>query len=134
MHRAHYAFISLRAGDGQHVRMALTDDVGFCAKAAGYDDLAVLVESKANGIQRFIACGIKKAAGIDDHQIGTVMLAGDFVAFGAKAGDDAFGIDKRLRAAKRNKTDARCAHWENLAKYRKLRAQYHDKGATVKLR
>ncbi len=95
--------------------MALADDLGLCAQAAGHDHLAIFVEGKADGIQRFIARGIEKAAGIDDHQIGAVMLAGDFITFGAKAGDDAFGIDKRLRAAKGNETDARCAHWENLA-------------------
>ena len=87
--------------------MLFADDVGFGAEAAGDDDPAVLRKGGADGIERFIASRIEKAAGVDDDQIGAVVLARDLIALGAQPGDDALGIDKGFRASKADETDAR---------------------------
>ncbi|SPU65696.1 Uncharacterised protein [Brucella neotomae] len=67
VHRIHHAFIGLRAGDGEHIRMPLADNVRLCAKTAGDDHLAILVQCKADRFQRLVTRRIEKAAGINDH-------------------------------------------------------------------
>ena len=63
-------------------------------------------KAPADGVEQLVAGGIEEAAGVDDDQIGAVMLARDLVAFGAQARDDALGIDQRLRASEADETDA----------------------------
>ena len=65
--------------------MLLADDVRLGAEAAGDDDPAVLRQRRADGVERLVARGIEEAAGVDDDEVGAVMLAGDLVAFGAQA-------------------------------------------------
>src|SRR5262249_6526228 len=57
------------------------------------------------GGERFLLGAVEKAAGIDDDEVGAVMLARKLVALGAQPGDDPLGIHQRLGAPKRNKAD-----------------------------
>ena len=107
VHRRHDALVGLRSGDGEHVRVLLADDLGLGAEAAGDDDPAVFRQGVADGVERLVAGRIEEAAGVDDDQIGAVMLARDLVALGAQPRDDALGIDQRLRATEADETDAR---------------------------
>ena len=56
---------------------------GAGAQTAGDDDLAVLGQRLADGIERFGHCIIDEAAGVDDDQVGAFVLRGNAVAFGA---------------------------------------------------
>ena len=50
---------------------------------------------------------VEKAAGVDDDRVRPGVAARKLVAFGAQAGEDAFAVDERLRAAERNEGNAR---------------------------
>ena len=100
MHGLHHALVGLRAGDGQHAGIGLADGAGLGAHAAGDDHLAILVERRADGGEGFRLGGIEEAAGVDHHGVGPRMAAGQLIALGAQAGDDPFGINQRLGAAK----------------------------------
>ncbi len=67
VHRAHDLVGGVRAGDGQHLRMRLPDDIAFCAQAAGDDDLAVFGERFADRVERFFNRRVDEAAGIHHH-------------------------------------------------------------------
>ena len=86
MHRRHDVLIGLRSGDGEHVRVLFADHVRLGAEAAGDDDAAVLRHGVANRLEQLVARRIQEAAGVDDDQVGAVMLARDLVAFGPAAG------------------------------------------------
>ena len=86
--------------------MLLADHVRLRAETPGDDDAAVLRQRVADRLERLVACGIQEAAGVDDDEIGAVMLARDLVALGAQPGDDALGIDQRLGAAEADEADA----------------------------
>jgi hypothetical protein len=100
VHGVEHAFILLRPGDREHVRIGFLDLLGFRAHATGDNDLAVFGHGFADGAQRLLLGAVEKAAGIDDHQIRAVVLARQFIPFRAEAGDDPFGIHQRLGAAK----------------------------------
>ena len=72
VHRVHHFVGRMRAGDGEHLRVRLAHDVALGAEAAGDDDLAVLGERLADGVQRFLDRGVDEAAGVDDHQVGVL--------------------------------------------------------------
>ena len=113
VHRAHHLVGGVRAGDGQHPRVRLADDVALGAEAAGDDDLAVLGERLADGVERFLDRGIDEAAGVDDDEIGILVAGRDEVTLGAQLREDALGIDQRLGAAEGNEPDLarwRCGH------------------------
>jgi hypothetical protein len=95
----------LQPGDRQHAGIRRLDLLGFRTHAAGDDDLAVLGHRLADGAERFLLGAVEEAAGVDDDDVGAVMLAGQLIAFGAQPGDDALGIHQRLGAPKRNKAD-----------------------------
>ena len=105
MHRRDDALVGLRPGDREHVREALADLFGLGAHAAGDDDLAVLGHRLADGVKRLGLGAVEEAAGVDDHDVGAVVLARQLVAFRAQLRDDALGIDQRLRAAERHEGD-----------------------------
>ena len=107
VHGLEHALILLRAGDRQHARMGGGDVLGLGAHAAGDDDLAVFLQRQPDGGERFRLGAVEKAAGVDDDQVGADMLAGQLIALGAQAGDDALGIDQRLGAAERDEADLR---------------------------
>jgi hypothetical protein len=105
VHVAHHFFHRVRTGNGQHRRVRRLDDVALGAEAAGDDDLAVLVECLADGVERFLDGGINEAAGVDDDQIGIIVIWGNFVTLGAQAGKDQFGVGTGFRAAQADKAN-----------------------------
>jgi len=107
MNSIQHAFICLRPRDREHAGIGLLDLLGFRAHAAGNDDLAVLGHGLADSGERFLLGTVQEPAGVDDDDVGAIMLAGEFVAFGPQAGDDPLGIHQRLGTPKRNKADFR---------------------------
>ena len=110
VHGGHDALIGLRSGNGEHVGMPFADNVGLGAEASGNDHAAVFGKCRADGVEQLVARRIEEPTGVDDNQIGAVMLSGDFIAFGAQAREDAFGIHKGLRASEADKADAGGRH------------------------
>jgi hypothetical protein len=64
VHRAHHFFIRVWAGHFEHLGMALEDALGARAQAAGHDDLAVVFQRLADGVERFVDGGVDEAAGV----------------------------------------------------------------------
>src|SRR5581483_10482037 len=56
--------------------------------------------------QRLLLRAFEKAASVDDDEIGAGVIARQLVTFRAQPGDDALGIDQRLRAAERDEGNA----------------------------
>ena len=83
------------------------DAVGLDAEAAGDDHLAVLGQGLADRRERFLLGAVQKAASVDHDRVGAFIAGRQLVAFGAKAGDDALGIDQRLGTAEADKADLR---------------------------
>ena len=113
VHCLHHFFERVRTGDGQHAGVDVAHQVaarpalpGAGAQTAGDDDLAVFGQRLADGIERFGDRIVDEAAGVDDDQVGPLVLRGNAVAFGTQLGDDAFGIDQGLGAAQRDEADA----------------------------
>ena len=106
MHRIHDFLGRVGAGDGEHRGMRGPDDVALGAEAAGDDDLAIFGEGLADRIKRLLDRRVDETAGIDHHQIGAFVAAGDFVALRAQAGQDLFGVGGGLGTAERNKADS----------------------------
>ena len=90
--------------------MLLANKLRCRAHAAGHDNLAVFLQRGANRAKRFIARGIQEPACVDDNEIGPVVLSRDLVSFRTQPREDAFGIDKCLRTAETDKTDAWSCH------------------------
>ena len=107
MHGVQHALILLRTGDREHAGIGRLDLLGFGAHAAGDDDLAVLGHGLADGAERFLLGAVEEAAGVDDDDIGAVMLARQLIAFRAQPRDDALGIHQRLGASQGDKADFR---------------------------
>src|SRR3954465_4227369 len=107
MHGVQHALILLRAGDREHAGIGLLDLLGFRTHATGDDHLAVLGHGLADRRERFLLGAVEEAAGIDDDDVGPVMLAGKLVALGAQARDDALGIHQSLGAPERHEADLR---------------------------
>ncbi len=107
VHRVEHAFVLLRPGDGEHVGVFRRDLLGLGAHAAGDDDLAVFGERIADCLQRLRLRAVEEAAGVDDHHVGALVLAGERIALRAQPRDDAFAIDQRLGAAERDEAHNR---------------------------
>ena len=75
------------------------DLLGLGAHAAGDDHLAVLGHRLADGAERFLLGAVEEAAGVDDDDVGTVMLTRQLIPLGAQPRNDALGIHQRLGAA-----------------------------------
>jgi len=105
MDRIQHTLVLLRAGDREHVRISLLDLFRFGPHATGDDDLAVFRHGLADGAEGFLLGAIEEAAGVDDDDVGAVVLARQLVALRSQPGDDALGIHQRLGAAERNKAD-----------------------------
>ena len=80
----------MRTGNRQHARMRVADNISLCPKTTGNNNLAILGQCLANRVQRFFNGGIDKAAGIDDHQIGTFIRRRNQVTLGTQSGKDLF--------------------------------------------
>ena len=96
MHGIQHALILLRTSDRQHAGIGLFDLLGFGAHAAGHDHLAVLGHGLADRRERLLLGAVEEATGVNDDDVGAVMLAGEFIALGAQARDDALGIHQCL--------------------------------------
>ena len=81
------------------------DHVGAFAQTTGDDDLAVLGERLADGVERFLHRRIDEAARVDDDDVGGLVRAHDVVTFNPQLREDAFGIDQRLRTTQTDETD-----------------------------
>ena len=68
-------------------------------------DLAVLRERAADRVERFRLRAVEEAAGVDDDEVGALVLARELVALGAQPRDDALAVDQRLGAAERDEAD-----------------------------
>ena len=112
MHRTHHFSGRVRARHGQHFRMGLLHHAVLGTKAAGDDHLAVLGEGFTNRVKRFLYGAVDKAAGIDHHQIRSLVGGRDAIALGTQLREDLLGINQRLGTAERDEADlrrARCA-------------------------
>ena len=107
VHRADHLLILMRAGDGEYAGMSGTDARLLDAETAGDDHAAVLGHRFADGLEAFSLGEVEKAAGVDDHDIGAVVVGRDLVALGAQLREDALGIDQGLGAAERDEADGR---------------------------
>jgi len=73
MHRGHHLLVALRPGNLENLRVPIEDLLWLRTQAPGHDDLAVLGERLADGVQGFVHGRIDEAAGIDDHEIGLAV-------------------------------------------------------------
>jgi hypothetical protein len=96
MHRLHYPWRIVRAGNGEHRRVPALDQVVLDAEAAGDDHFAILGERLADRLERFLHRGVDEAAGVDDDEVGAGVVLGGLVALGAQLREDALGVDQRL--------------------------------------
>ena len=107
VHGGDHLLVLVRAGDGQHARVRRADARLLDAEAAGDDDAAVLGHRLADGVEALLLGRVEEAAGVDHHHVGAGVVGRQLVALGAQLGDDALGVDQRLRAAERDDADAR---------------------------
>ena len=107
VHLGNDGLILMRAGDREHVRMARANALGLDAEAAGHDDAAILGERLADRLERLFLGAVEEAAGVHHDRVGVLVARRQLVAFGAKPGDDALGIDERLGAAQADEADLR---------------------------
>src|SRR5262245_12304624 len=95
----------MRAGHSEDARMSLPDDIALRSEATGDDDLAVLRERFADGVERFLDRFIDEAASVDDDEIGVLVTGSNEIPFGTQLRQDPFRIDQRLRATEGDETD-----------------------------
>jgi hypothetical protein len=73
VHLVHDLFGGVGAGDGEHLRVGRQHHVVLGAQAAGDDDLAVLGEGFADGVEGLFDRGVDEAAGVDHHEVGAFV-------------------------------------------------------------
>ena len=84
MYSLHDFIGGMRSGHRKYIRVGLFNDVTFCTETAGDNDFAVFIKCFADSLQRFFNSGIYKTAGINHHQIGSLISGAHNVTFGAK--------------------------------------------------
>ena len=89
MHRLHHLLVLMRAGDGEHARMAFADAAFLDAEAAGDDDAAVLGHGLADGVEAFLLGAVEEAAGVHDDDVGAAVVGRHAIALGPQLGQDA---------------------------------------------
>ena len=89
MHRVHHLLVLVRPRHGQNAGMALGDHIGFCAKAAGHDHLAVLVDRLADSVEAFGSRRIQEPARVHQNKVRALVVRRDLIALSSQAGDDA---------------------------------------------
>jgi hypothetical protein len=93
VHRVHHFLRRVRAGDRKHFRVHLPHEVltllaGLRTEAASDDDLAVFGERLADRVEAFLHRVVDEAAGVDDHEVGTVEGLRRDITFGAEPRED----------------------------------------------
>ena len=63
------------------------------------------LQDELDRTKRFLLGAVEEATGVDDDDIGAIVLAREFIAFSAQPRDDPLGIHQRLGASQRNKAD-----------------------------
>src|SRR5258708_11540745 len=86
-----------------------------CAQAAGDDDLAVLRQCLADGVQRLLDRGVDETAGVDDDEIGAGVVRRGEVTLGPQLGEDALRVYKCFGTAEGYKPDFRAFYRNRLA-------------------
>ncbi len=89
----------MRARNREHFWEAGTDGVRLIAHAARDNHPAIFGNRFANGFKAFFLCTVKKAAGVDQHDICARIIGRQAIAIGAQFGENTFAIDQRFRAA-----------------------------------
>jgi hypothetical protein len=79
--------------------MSIEDALRTRPKATGDDHFAVLLERFANRIEGFVDRGVDESAGVDDHEICGIVVAGDGITLSPQLSEDTFRIDERFGAA-----------------------------------
>ena len=100
MNRRNDGFILMRTGDREHIREARTDDVGFITHATCDNHTAVFRNRLTNSLKALFLCGVQKATGVDQHNVGARIIGRQAIAIGAQLCEDPFAIDQRLGTAK----------------------------------
>jgi hypothetical protein len=107
MHGVEHALILLRPGDRQHAGIGFAS---ICSGSAPMQPVTMTLpfSASASPMAPSDSClgAVEKAAGVDDDEVGAVVLARQLIAFGAQPRDDALGIDQRLGAAEALSTSA----------------------------
>ena len=78
-----HLFVLVRSSDGKHAGVRAADIVFFSAKAACYDDLAILRKRFTDSVERLGFSGVKKAASVDDYRLSSLVIGRDGIALGA---------------------------------------------------
>jgi hypothetical protein len=87
----------------------------FGAQAAGDDNLAVLRQRFADGVQRLLDRRVDEAAGVDDDEIRAGVVGRGDVTLGPELGEDALRVYKCLGTAEGNEPDFRAFYRNRLA-------------------
>ena len=100
MHRVHHFVRCVRAGNGEHFRVNVPNEIAVLLRAetARNDHFTVFGDSLANRVKRLRHGVVDKAAGVDHHQIRVAVIADGCVALRLQARQHLFAIDERLRA------------------------------------
>jgi len=119
VHRIHHLLRSVRPCDSQHAGVHLHHQVGAafclaCAQAACDDDLAVLSQGFANGVEAFFHSVINKAAGVDDDQISASKSFRGLITLGAELRQDQFRVGQSLGTSQAHETNFRCGYFSHL--------------------
>jgi hypothetical protein len=134
MHRADDILILMGTGDGEHIGEARADHVSFIAHTARDNHPAIFRHRLANRLKALFLGAIQKAAGVDQHNIGTSIIGRHCITIGAQLRQDAFAIDQRLGTAKRHHAhfgrfcDSRC---HNGRAHRPISQACHEALATA---
>ena len=113
VHGLHHLLRGMRARDGQNTGVHALDQiaaaiVSTCSQAAGDDDLAVLRQRFADGVEAFLHGIVNEAAGVDDHQVRAFERLGGLVALGRELREDEFGVGECFRASEGDEPDLGC--------------------------
>ena len=85
-------FVLLWPSDGQYARMGRADHGFFNAHTARDNHASVFSDRFANCFERFCFCAVDKAAGVDDHHVGVIVVRHDLIAFSTQLGEDALRV------------------------------------------
>jgi len=78
----------MRARDGQDGGVRFPNYIRFETQTSRNDDLAVLGERLADGVERFLDRGVDEAAGVDDDEVGAGVVGRGDVTLSPKLGED----------------------------------------------